>query len=81
MVVVVLGINSFYIAFASGNVAVCIIDNESGQMWGKMWGSDKIAGRNFYKNAWIKASQARRQLVAYFLTFSLVGLDHRHEVD
>ena len=43
-------------AFAKGNVAVCVID-EDGNMFGKIWGKDKLKGRNFFKNAWIKASQ------------------------
>lgn len=43
-------------AFANGNVAICVIDEE-GCIQGKIWGDDKLTGRNFYKNAWIKASQ------------------------
>jgi len=43
-------------AFAKGNVAVCVIDEE-GNIYGKIWGTDKVTGRNFFKNAWIKASQ------------------------
>jgi len=43
-------------AFANGNVAVCVID-EDGNMFGKIWGNDKLRGRNFFKNAWTKASQ------------------------
>jgi glc operon protein GlcG len=43
-------------AFADGNVAICIID-EDGCVSGKMWGTNKVTRRNFYKNAWIKASQ------------------------
>jgi glc operon protein GlcG len=43
-------------AFANGNVAVCVID-EDGNVCGKIWGDDKIRGRQFFKNAWIKASQ------------------------
>lgn len=43
-------------AFANGNVAVCVIDDE-GNIFGKIWGNDKITGRSFFKNAWIKASQ------------------------
>ncbi len=43
-------------AFANGNVAICIID-EDGFVRGKIWGNDKLTGRNFYKNAWVKASQ------------------------
>jgi uncharacterized protein GlcG (DUF336 family) len=43
-------------AFAKGNVAICVIDSE-GIVYGKIWGDDKIMGRSFFKNAWIKASQ------------------------
>jgi len=43
-------------AFANGNIAICVID-ELGGVQGKIWGDDKLIGRNFYKNAWIKASQ------------------------
>jgi len=43
-------------AFANGNVAVCVID-EDGNVHGKIWGDQKVTGRNFFKNAWIKASQ------------------------
>jgi len=31
--------------------------DESGNVYGKIWGTDKVKGRQFYKNAWIKASQ------------------------
>ena len=41
---------------ADGNVAVCIID-EGGQVYGKMFGTDKVRCRAFYRIAWIKASQ------------------------
>ncbi|MHC1775235.1 MAG: hypothetical protein AB9834_07425 [Lentimicrobium sp.] len=43
-------------AFAGGNVAVCLLDEE-GNVYGKIWGTDKVKGRQFFKNAWIKASQ------------------------
>jgi glc operon protein GlcG len=43
-------------AIAQGNVAVCIID-EGGQVYGKMFGSDPIKQRAFFRIAWIKASQ------------------------
>ena len=43
-------------AFAGGNIAVCVLD-ESGNVFGKIWGTDKVKGRHFFKNAWIKASQ------------------------
>jgi uncharacterized protein GlcG (DUF336 family) len=43
-------------AIAGGNVAVCIID-ENGQVYGKMFGSDPIKQRAFFRIAWIKASQ------------------------
>jgi glc operon protein GlcG len=41
---------------AKGNVAVCIIDRD-GNLYGKLFGTDKILQRNFFKVAWIKASQ------------------------
>lgn len=41
---------------SSGNVAVCIINNE-GSIYGKIWGNDKIKGRAFYDVAYRKASQ------------------------
>lgn len=43
-------------AFAEGNVAVCVLD-EDGNVYGKIWGTDKVKGRQFFKNAWIKSSQ------------------------
>jgi uncharacterized protein GlcG (DUF336 family) len=43
-------------AFAEGNIAVCIFD-EDGNVYGKIWGTNKVKGRQFFKNAWIKASQ------------------------
>jgi uncharacterized protein GlcG (DUF336 family) len=39
-----------------GNVAVCILDQE-GNVYGKVWGTNKISGRQAYKVAWTKASQ------------------------
>ena len=41
---------------SKGNVAVCVIDRD-GNISGKMFGTDKIMQRNFFKNAWTKASQ------------------------
>ena len=41
---------------AHGNVAICIIDND-GNVYGKMFGSNKVRGRESYKVAWTKASQ------------------------
>jgi uncharacterized protein GlcG (DUF336 family) len=43
-------------AFAEGNIAVCVFD-EDGNVYGKIWGTNKVKGRQFFKNAWIKASQ------------------------
>jgi uncharacterized protein GlcG (DUF336 family) len=43
-------------AFAHGNVAVCIID-EAGNLYGKIWGNDKVQGRTFARLAWVKATQ------------------------
>lgn len=43
-------------AKANGNVAICIIDGE-GTVYGKIFGTDKIRGREAYRVAWMKASQ------------------------
>jgi uncharacterized protein GlcG (DUF336 family) len=39
-----------------GNTAICIID-EAGQVFGKLFGPDKITTRYIFKIAWTKASQ------------------------
>jgi glc operon protein GlcG len=39
-----------------GVVSVCIID-EKGQIYGKMFGNDKVRCRDSFKIAWTKASQ------------------------
>jgi uncharacterized protein GlcG (DUF336 family) len=41
---------------SAGNVAVCIID-DAGNIYGKIWGDDKVRGRKFYDVAYRKASQ------------------------
>jgi uncharacterized protein GlcG (DUF336 family) len=41
---------------SDGNVAVCIID-DAGNIYGKIWGNNKIRGRRFYDVAYRKASQ------------------------
>lgn len=41
---------------ANGNVAICILD-EKGAVYGKIFGTDKIRGREAYRVAWMKASQ------------------------
>ncbi len=41
---------------SDGNVAVCIID-DAGNIYGKIWGNDKLRGRGFYDVAYRKASQ------------------------
>jgi uncharacterized protein GlcG (DUF336 family) len=41
---------------SAGNVAVCIID-DAGNIYGKIWGDDKLRGRKFYDVAYRKASQ------------------------
>lgn len=41
---------------AKGVASVCIIDEE-GQVHGKIFGNDKLRGRESFKNAWTKASQ------------------------
>lgn len=43
-------------SISHGNVAVCVID-EAGNVYGKMFGSDKARLRQSYRVAWIKASQ------------------------
>lgn len=39
-----------------GNVAVCIIDEEN-NVCGKLFGTDKNIAREFFRMAWVKASQ------------------------
>ena len=39
-----------------GNVAACIIDDD-GNIYGKIWGDDKLKGRRYYDIAYRKASQ------------------------
>ena len=41
---------------SNGNVAICIID-ETGFVYGKMYGTDKRRLRHSYRVAWMKASQ------------------------
>ena len=41
---------------SAGNVAVCIID-DAGNIYGKIWGNDKLRGRKVYDVAYRKASQ------------------------
>jgi uncharacterized protein GlcG (DUF336 family) len=41
---------------AKGGIAICIIDDE-GNVYGKMFGTDKIMMRERYRVAWMKASQ------------------------
>lgn len=43
-------------AISKGVVSVCIID-ENGQIYGKLWGEDKIRCRDSFKIAWTKANQ------------------------
>ena len=43
-------------AFSEGNVAICIIDAD-GNVYGRLYGSDKIKTRRTYQIAWTKASQ------------------------
>jgi uncharacterized protein GlcG (DUF336 family) len=42
---------------SNGNVAICIIEDD-GVIHGRIYGSDKPRGRNSYRIAWTKASQA-----------------------
>lgn len=41
---------------SDGNTAVCLID-DAGNIYGKIWGNDKLRGRKFYDVAYRKASQ------------------------
>ena len=41
---------------SQGNVAICIID-DSGNVYGKIWGTDKLKGRRYFDVAYRKASQ------------------------
>lgn len=41
---------------SDGNVAVCLID-DTGRIYGKIWGDNKVRGRSFYDVAYRKASQ------------------------
>ena len=43
-------------SISAGNVSVCIID-DAGNIYGKIWGDDKLRGRKFYDVAYRKASQ------------------------
>lgn len=42
---------------ANGSVAACIIDAE-GNVYGRIFGDDKVLGRERYRVAWTKASQS-----------------------
>jgi uncharacterized protein GlcG (DUF336 family) len=48
--------NPINMNISKGNVAACIIDCE-GNVYGKLYGNDKIIQRNSFRIAWIKASQ------------------------
>ncbi len=41
---------------ANGNVSVCIIDDE-GNIYGRMFGTNKVRARESFRVAWTKASQ------------------------
>jgi uncharacterized protein GlcG (DUF336 family) len=43
-------------ASCEGNVAVCIIDDK-GNVYGRIWGTNKIKGRRYFDIAYRKASQ------------------------
>lgn len=43
-------------SFSNGNVSICILDEE-GNIYGKIYGTDKIRCRGTYRIAWLKASQ------------------------
>ena len=44
-------------SISAGHVALCIIDDE-GNVYGKIWGDDKMKGRRYFDIAYRKASQA-----------------------
>ncbi|HEY3372555.1 MAG TPA: hypothetical protein VGK10_17000 [Prolixibacteraceae bacterium] len=44
------------LAVSKGGASLCIID-EDGQVYGKIFGTDKLRGRETFKIAWTKASQ------------------------
>src|SRR4051794_4820074 len=39
-----------------GNIGVCVIDQE-GKIYGRIFGDDRIRGREAFRVAWMKASQ------------------------
>jgi uncharacterized protein GlcG (DUF336 family) len=41
---------------ARGGIAICIIDPQ-GNVYGKLFGEDKLVARERYRTAWVKASQ------------------------
>jgi uncharacterized protein GlcG (DUF336 family) len=41
---------------SDGNVSICIVD-ETGEVHGAMWGTDKLRHRGTFQTAWRKASQ------------------------
>jgi uncharacterized protein GlcG (DUF336 family) len=43
-------------SISQGNVSVCIIDEE-GNIYGKIWGTEKVKGRKYFDIAYRKASQ------------------------
>ena len=43
---------------SKGVASLCII-SEDGQVYGKIFGTDKLRGRESFKIAWTKASQVR----------------------
>lgn len=43
-------------SISAGNVAICIID-DNGNVYGKIWGHDKLKGRKYFDVAYRKASQ------------------------
>jgi uncharacterized protein GlcG (DUF336 family) len=48
--------NPIDMSISKGVVSVCII-GEDGQIYGKVFGTDKIRGKDSFKIAWTKASQ------------------------
>ena len=64
-------------AKANGNVAICIIDDQE-QIYGKMFGTDKIRSRESFRVAWLKASQV---WITGFKTGAFEKLAFNNEID
>jgi glc operon protein GlcG len=62
---------------ASGNVAICIIDSE-GNVYGRMFGQNKVRARESFRVAWTKASQVH---ITGYKTGEYEKLAFNNEVD